>query len=233
MGLTLGIPWGTFDATEHNDPDTQKPMAAMTPGGLDNFNKDLNSIAGAFGGETIRALLAKNQNEALILCRNVMYRSAAPYLGAFANGTEIVMRLLAPVDLAFTIEEYWDLDLSARTVGDIWGYQTGGATPANDPIGEYEGNIVMAFLDRTPQAGFAKYQLLKGGKTYGYFTLSFTTDRDDSLPVSPLMAPFLEFPLESVRIQCDVRKAVNPAVMQAIGLHFCRANAITAATGSA
>jgi hypothetical protein len=212
---------------------TEKPLAAMTPGGLDNFNKDLNSIAAAFGGETIRAILAKNQNEALILARNVMYRAAAPYLGAFANGTEIIMRLLCPVDLASTIEEYWDLDLSGEAIGDIWGFQTGGTTPANDTMGEYEGNIVMAFLDRTPQAGFAKYQLLKGGKTYGYFPLTFTADRDDALPVSPLMAPFLEFPLESVRIQCDVRKLINPTVMQAIGLHFCRASSITTATGSA
>lgn len=218
----------------YTDPNTGKPLAAITPGELANFTKDLQSLAASWGGESIQALLEKYQNEALVLCRNVMSRASQPYLGAYANGNEIVMRMLCPVDLAFTIEEIWDLDLSARTIGDIYGYQTGGGTPANDTIGMYEGNIIMGFLDRTPLSGFAKVQFLKGGKTYSYFPLNFDIVRDDALPLIPLMAPFMEFPEESVRIQCDVaRTALNPARMQAIGLHFCRASAIATATGSA
>lgn len=224
----------SINPSAYTDPATGKPLAAISPGELANFTKDLLALATSWGGESVQALVEKFQYETLVLCRNVMSRASQPYLGAYSNGNEIVMRMLCPIDLAFTIEEIWDLDLSARTIGDIYGYQTGGASPANDTIGIYEGNIIMGFLDRTPLPGFAKYQFLKGGKTYAYFPLNFDTVRDDALPLVSLMAPLMEFPEESVRIQCDVaRTALNPARMQAVGLHFCRASAITTATGSA
>lgn len=219
---------------EVTDPVTNKRLREMTFRQLGQFNKDLMAIAAQFAAEPIRQAVAKYQREALVMARVVMDSSRQPYGGAYGMADEIVMRLIRPVDLASTIEEYWDLDCSAETVGDVWGLQTGGTTPADDTLGEEEGNIIFGFLDQTPgQPAFAAYQFVKGGKTWPYYTLDFSICRADSIPFVEAMAPLMEFPEELVRLNLVVARAVNPARMSAVGLHFCRASAIRTVTGSA
>ena len=233
MALELGISFAEINPSQYNDGVTGKPLRAVTVDELDLFNKDLTSIAAQYASEPIRAALAKNQREALVLARAVMYAASQPYKGAYAVGDEICMRLICPVDMAYTIEEIWDLNLSAETVGDIWGTQTGGTTPADDTMGEEEGNIIVGFTNPVPLPGLAKYQFIKGGKTFPYFPLQYNIARADSLPFVEVLAPLLEFPEETVRIQCDVGRAIAVDRTQPVGLHFCRASAIRAATGSA
>lgn len=221
-------------AGEHSDPLTDKPLAGISEKELDKFNADLNAIAAQYASDPVRAALEKYQRECLVLARRVMKEASQPYGGGYATGSEIVGRALAPVDLAFTLEEIWDLDLTGRTIGDIYGYQTGAGTPANDTITQYEGNIILGFISEVPLPGFAKYQFIKAGKTYGYFPMNFWQGDSSRLKFAPVMAPLMEFPLDSVRIHMDVaRTALNPDRTIAVGIHYCRASAITSATGSA
>lgn len=231
----LGIPWSEVQpfAGEHADPLTDKPLAAISENELNKFNADLNAIAMQYASDPIRAALEKYQREALVLARRVMKEASQPYGGGLATGSEIVGRAICPVDLAFTVEEIFDIDLSGSTVGNIWGYQTGSGTPANDTMGQYEGNIVIGFMSLVPLPGFAKYQFIKAGKTYGYFPLDFFYGDASRVPFAPVMAALVEFPLDSVRIQMDVARLINPDRTVAVGIHYCRASSITSATGSA
>lgn len=233
MTLQLGINMADINTAAHNDIVTGKPLRAMTQEDLDTFNADLLAIAAPISSESIRAALAKHQLAALVLCRNVMYEAGQPYGGGYSVGDEITMRLIQPVDVAYTIEELWDLDLSAETVGDIWGIQTGGTTPADDTMGQYEGNIIVGFINPVPLPALVNYQFVKGGKTFPYYTMDLRICAGDQLAFCEAQIPFLEFPLEVVRIQSAVGRAINPDRTQPIGLHFCRASAIRAATGSA
>lgn len=229
----IGIP-SVANPTSYADPITGKTLAVITPGELSMFNMDIAAIAAAYASDVVRAAIEKYQNEALILARQVMYMARQPYGGAQALGDQICARALAPVDLAFTLEEIWDLDLSARTIGDIYGYQTGAASPADDTLGEYEGNIIVGFISDVPLPGFAKYQFSKGGRTFPYYPMNFWACAGSQFKFCDVMAPLLEFPLEACRIQMDVaRTALNPDRTIAVGIHFCRASSIRAATGSA
>ncbi|MFH1486480.1 MAG: hypothetical protein ABIH46_10440, partial [Chloroflexota bacterium] len=136
------------------------------------------------------------------------------------------------VDMAYTIEELWDQDLSGESVGDIWGFQKGGTTPADDTMTRNEGNLIVGFADPVPLTAFASYQVIKAGKTYGYYTVTFTPCAANQLAFMECMVPIAEYPEDSVRIQMDVARAINPDRFQAIGLHFCRAADIMTATGS-
>lgn len=228
----LGIP-SVINPGQGSDPITGKILAEIKADELTLFNQDLNAIAAQYAGDVVRAALEKYQNECLILARQVMYMARQPYGGAQALGDQICARALAPVDLAFTVEEIWDLDLSGRTAGDIYGYQTGAAAPADDTMGEYEGNIIVGWISDVPLPGFAKYQFLKGGRTWPYYPMNFWATAGSQFKFCDVMAPLLEFPLEAVRIQMDVARAINPDRTIAAGIHFCRASAIRAATGSA
>lgn len=230
-GLIVPDPSG-WKFKEYTDQTTGKTLKEMPWWAISQFNLDINAIAAQYASEVVRKALEKYQKEALIVCRAVMYSAAQPYLGSIATGNEICMRMIKPVDMAYTIEEHWDLDLSGEAVGDIWGFQTGGTTPANDTMTRQEGNLIVGFTDPVPLCALASYQVMKSGKTYPYFTIAFTPCSGDQIPFMECMAPIAEFPLDVVRIQMDVARAINPDRMQAIGLHFCRASDIIAATGS-
>lgn len=226
-------PYQKLVLPEYTDRLSGQTLRAMDEDELDLFNLDLRSIAADYCSEPVIAAASKYQRESLVVCRAVMYTAKQPYGGANSLGTEITCRLIKPVDMNYTIEEIWDQNLSGEAVGDIWGFQTGGTTPADDTMGEEEGNIIWGWSDPVALCGFASYQVLKAGRTWPYYTISFTHCRADSIPFMEARAPIPEYPEETVRIQMDVGRAINPDRMQAIGLHFCRASAIVAATGSA
>jgi len=230
-GLIVSDPTG-WKFKESVDPGTGKTLKEMTWGELRQWNLDINAIAAQYASGAVRLALEKYLKEALIVCRAVMYSAAQPYGGAVATGNEICMRMIKPVDMNYTIQEIWDLDLSGEAVGDIWGFQTGGTTPASDTMTRQEGNLIVGFADPVPLTALASYQVIKSGKTYPYFTITFTPCAADQLPFMECMAPIAEFPLDVVTIQMDVGRAINPDRFQAIGPHFCRASDIIAATGS-
>lgn len=230
--MAIGILEKLYPA--ETDKLTNKVLKEVSAEEVKFFNMDLLALASQYAAEPVRAAIEKYQKEMFLLARNVMYSAKQPYGGANALGNEITMRLLRPVDLAFTIEEYWDLDLSGSAVGNVWGYQTGGVTPADDTIGEEEGNIIFGWTDPVPLPGFAAYQLVSNvTRSYGYYTVSFAQCRADSIPFMELQAPIIEWPEDTVRINMVVARLINPTRMQAIGIHFARARSISTATGSA
>ncbi|MFH1486824.1 MAG: hypothetical protein ABIH46_12205 [Chloroflexota bacterium] len=229
--MPLGIAYTAITAGAHVDPDSEKPLRAISSTELDMFNGDLAAIASQYTAEPIRALLEKYQLEALTLCRNVMEQAAQPYGGANGLGSEICMRQIRPIDMAYTVQEQWDQDLSAETVGDIWGLQTGGTTPAADTLLEEEGNIILGFIDPVPVPGFEAYQVITGGnRTYPYFTLNWRFARADAIPIAECMAPILEWPEDTVQLQMTVAYLTNPDRTQPIGLHFARARVMVTST---
>lgn len=230
--MALEISFSEINSNEHSDPYTGKTLKEITSYELALFNLDLGAIAARYTAEPIIAALEKYKREILVVCRAVMYHATQPYGGALSVGQEICMRAIKPVDMAYTIEELWDQDLSGEAVGDIWGFQTGGTNAANDTMTKQEGNLIVGFADPVPLTAFASYQVVKGGRTYPYFTITYTGCRSDSIPFMECMAPIAEFPLDVLKIQMDVARAVNPDRTQAIGIHFCRASDITTATGS-
>lgn len=231
--MDIGIPIDSrFNPAGHVSAVYQKDQWEMSPEQLGLFNADLQNIACQYGAEPIRYLLGKHQYAILALGRNVMASAKQPYGGANALGAEITMRLLRPIDLAFTAGYLWDRDLSGETPGTlfIWQAQAGAA----DTIGEEEGNIILGFIDPVPLPGVDAYQVItNGNRTYPFYTLSFTQFRADSIPVAECMAPIMEWPEDTVQINCDPSRAINPDRLQAIGIHFARARAMVTTTGSA
>lgn len=221
------------DYAEETERLSGKVLREISAAEVTLFNMDLQALASQYVAEPVRVAVEKYQREAFLLARNVMYAARQPFGGANALGNEITMRLIRPVDLAYTIEEYWDLDISGDAIGDVWGIQTGGTTPADDTLTEQEGNIIFGWTDPVPLPGFAAYQYVSNGtRTYGYYTISFTQCRADSIPFMELQAPIVEWPEDSVRINAVVARQINPTRMQALGIHFCRARDIISATGS-
>ena len=232
--MPLGIAYGEITPGQHVDASSEKPLRAISEDELNLFNLDLQAIAAQYTAEPFRALLEKYQQETLALTRNVMYGANQPYGGANALGSEICMRPIRPVDVAYTVEEQWDMDLSGSTVGNVWGFQTGSGTPGDDAIGEEEGNIILGFIDPVPVPGFCAYQLItNGNRLYPYFTMNWRTALADGIPIVECMSPIIEWPEDSVRVNMVVAYLVNPDRTQAFGLHICRARAIITAIGSA
>lgn len=235
----LGISMQDINPAQHTGPDSEKPLAVITAEQLVLFNSDLNSIAAQYVAEPIRLALEKYQKLALTVARAVMYAAGQPYKGANALGDEICMRLILPVDVGapsatgIVNEENWDQNLSAATIGDVWGYQRAGSAAADDTMGEEEGNIIVGWIDPVPLSGFCSYQVIKGGKTFGYYSISYTGCVADAIKFSPCIVPIPEWPEEALRINMVVARLINPEQTQAVGLHFARASAIRTAQGSA
>jgi len=237
----LEIEKDEINLSGYEDPYTGKTVREIDELQLREFNRDLKAIAAQYASDAIRAALDKYKQPALQVARVVMYRTAQPYGGANSLGQEIVMRMIKPVDMNYGVlttspagstEEHWDIDLSGETVGDIWGFQTGGTTPADDVMTRNEGNLIVGFADPVPLNPFGSYQVIKGGRNYPYYTLTFTPCAIDQIKFLECMSPIAEYPEDNVRIQMDVARAQALDRLQAIGLHFCRASDITSATGS-
>lgn len=224
---------------QYVDPYTGKTLKEITRDELKEFNRDYKAVAAQYASDAVRLSLDKYKFEALNVARAVMYKASQPYGGANSLGQEIVMRMIKPVDVNYGTappnEENWDTNLSAEALGNLWGFQTGGTTPAADTMTKQEGNLLVGWTDPVPLCGFASYQVVKAGRTYPWFTITFTPCAADQLPYMECMAPIAEYPEDNIMIQMDVARLANPDRMQAIGVHFCRAsdiNDITAATGS-
>ena len=244
----LGITWQelkesknpkgeTYDATvEHDDPWTEKPLRAIDQPQLNLFNRDLDSMAALYGQEPIRALLEKYQREALVVARSVMFSARQPYGGANALGTEIAMRALRPVDVNAhgANVHIWDVNLAGSALGNVWGYQSGGAAPAADAMGEEEGNIIIGFADPVVRPAFVAYQVaVNANRFYAYFTMNWDLTRSDSVPLVEVEAPILEFPEDTVLINMAVGYPIGVDRTQAVGMHFARARVMAAVAGSA
>lgn len=244
----LGITWGElkkshdpqgveYDATpQHDDPWTEKPQRAISEAQLNLFNRDLDSMAALYGQEPIRVLLEKYQREALVVARNVMYGANQPYGGANALGNEIAMRALRPVDVnAHGVNVHiWDVNLAGSALGNVWGYQSGGAAPAPDTMGEEEGNIIVGFVDPVVRPAFVAYQVaVNANRFYAYFTMNWDLTRSDSVPMVEVSAPILEFPEDTVLLNMAVGYPIGVDRTQSVGMHFARARVMAAVAGSA
>jgi len=219
--MTIGLGVRAY-AEMPAEPISGKKLRAISQPEIEKFNDDLINIAAQYGMDSIRSAIQEYQDQILILVRQVMEETNAPYGGSGALGDEIAMRALRAVDVGITAD-IWDADYTGETPPSI-------VAKVNNAMLENEGNIIFGLLcEQGTRDVITAYNWSKGGKTFTGLTLPFYYADDDRAKFVKLQAPIIQFTEETLVFNvCCVRAQFSYHAL--VGIHAARASLMTTIT---
>ena len=196
------------------------------------FNMDLDGIVSASINPQIREAFESYTNQIFRTVRNVMYWARQPYGGPIGSQDEIVIRAIRPIDVKGSTgspTDVWDTTLSSVTNIPV-------AQAKVDAIvmGDFDGLVIVGFAETAADPSmFTAWQAVKGGVTYPYLALKFTTSSRDYAPFMKCQVPVSAYPQETLTLNFAAARTGTPtSYAEVIGVAISKATTFRTVIGT-